>query len=216
MIKRKQDKSKIPAVTINRLSIYFRCLNRLLETSESRNLKTISSHKISQLTAINSTQVRKDLAYFGEFGKRGIGYPVNHLNEAIRKILGLDKKWNIIIAGAGNLGKALADYKGFKKKGFLIKGIFDIEPEKIGKNIGHILVYNIEDMQELITKWNIQIGVIAVPADAAQNIANKMVAGGVQSILNFAPVSLVTFPGIRIKNVDLSIELEGLTYYLNT
>ena len=123
MNKKKQEMSKIPSVTINRLSIYYRSLERLVETQEGRCLKTISSDKISLVTGINSAQIRKDFAYFGEFGKRGIGYPVGYLCDALRKILGLDKEWNIIIIGAGNLGKALVDYRGFKKRGFLVKGV---------------------------------------------------------------------------------------------
>jgi redox-sensing transcriptional repressor len=216
MLKIKFDKSKIPAITINRLSIYYRCLNRLAETKAGKNLKTISSHKISEITGINSTQVRKDLAYFGEFGRRGIGYPVDHLAKALREILGLNKAWNIIIVGAGNLGKALASYKGFEKKGFVIKGIFDFDSKKIGKQINNVPIYDIEKMEEFISGYKIKIGVIAVPADSAQYIMEKMIAGGIQSILNFAPISLSQFPGIRINNVDLSIELERLSYYLSS
>ena len=216
MFKIKHDKLKIPAITINRLSIYYRCLNRLIETKAGQNPKTISSHKISQITGINSTQVRKDLAYFGEFGRRGIGYPVDHLGKALKEILGLNKVWHIIIVGAGNLGKALARYKGFEKKGFLVKAIFDNNPKKIKKSINSIPVYHIDDMQNLILNWNVQIGIIAVPADAANYILEKMVDSGIRSILNFAPISLTQFPGVRINNVDLSIELEGLTYYLNS
>jgi len=211
----KKNRTRIPSVTINRLSIYYRYLERLSETEKGRNLKTISSQKISQITGINSTQVRKDLAYFGEFGKRGIGYPINNLVKELRKILGLDKKWKIIIVGAGNLGKALINYQGFKKRGFLVKGIFDNNSTKIGKKIDNILIYDVKDMEEFIREWNIQIGILAVPANSAQNIANKMVAGGIESILNFAPICLKLLPKIKINNVDLSIELDGLTYYLN-
>ena len=215
MIKKKQNKFKIPPVTINRLSIYYRYLEKLAETEEEGNLKTISSAKISQITGINSTQVRKDLAYFGEFGQRGIGYPIKNLGKELKKILGLDKEWHIIISGGGNLGKALTNYEGFKKRGFLVRGIFDNNSEKIGTRLNNVLIYDIENMEKLIRKWNIKIGVLAVPVNFSQNIAEKMVAGGIKSILNFAPIQLKLFPEIKINNVDLSIELEGLTYYLN-
>jgi len=126
-------RKNIPSVTINRLSIYHRCLEKLIENINKRKPKYISSSEIAQMTGINSTQIRKDLAYFGEFGKRGIGYPLIDLSRELEKILGLDKKWSVIIAGAGNLGKALVNYKGFQKRGFTIKGIFDNNPSKIGK-----------------------------------------------------------------------------------
>jgi len=215
MNKKKYKNSKIPPITINRLSIYYRCLERWVETHEGKRLKTISSSKISLITGINSTQVRKDFAYFGEFGRRGIGYPIDHLCEALRKILGFDRELNILIIGAGNLGKALGEYKGFKKRGFFVKGIFDNNPQKIGKTVNGIFIYNIEDMEKYIEKWNIKIAAVAVPADSAQEIVNRVIKAGIKSILNFAPICLQIPTGIRINNVDLSIELERLSYYLS-
>lgn len=208
-------KKNIPSITINRLSIYHRCLEKISETEKEKELKVISSFKIAEMTGINSAQIRKDLAYFGEFGKRGIGYPVIDLGKELKKILGLDKKWPVIIAGAGNLGKALVKYKGFQKRGFIIKGIFDNNPSKIGKRLGHIFIYNIKEIKKFIQTENISIGIIVVQADSAQEVANKMVAGGIKAILNFAPVHIVLPPEIKIHNVDLSIEFEGLTYYLS-
>ena len=208
-------KKNIPSVTINRLSIYHRCLEKISETEKEKELKVISSFKIAEMTGINSAQIRKDLAYFGEFGKRGIGYPVIDLEKELKKILGLDKKWPVIIAGAGNLGKALVKYKGFQKRGFIIKGIFDNNPSKIGKRLGHIFIYNIKEIKKFIQTENISIGIIVVQADSAQEVANKMVAGGIKAILNFAPVHIVLPSEIKIHNVDLSIEFEGLTYYLS-
>lgn len=208
-------KKNIPSITINRLSIYHRCLEKISETEKEKELKVISSFKIAEMTGINSAQIRKDLAYFGEFGKRGIGYPVIDLGKELKKILGLDKKWPVIIAGAGNLGKALVKYKGFQKRGFIIKGIFDNNPSKIGKRLGHIFIYNIKEIKKFIQTENISIGIILVQADSAQEVANKMVAGGIKAILNFAPVHIVLPPEIKIHNVDLSIEFEGLTYYLS-
>ena len=208
-------KKSIPSITINRLSIYHRCLEKILETERGEELKIVSSFKIAEMTGINSAQIRKDLAYFGEFGKRGLGYPVTDLSRELKKILGLDKKWSVIIVGAGNLGKALVKYKGFQKKGFIIKGIFDNNPSKIGKRLDHIFIYDIEEVQKFIRTENISIGIIVVPANSAQEVADKMVIGGIKAILNFAPVHIVLPPEIKIHNVDLSIEFEGLTYYLN-
>ena len=208
-------KKSIPSITINRLSIYHRCLEKILETEKGKELEIISSFKIAEMTGINSAQIRKDLAYFGEFGKRGIGYPVIDLGKELKKILGLDKKWSVIIAGAGNLGKALVKYKGFQKRGFIIKGIFDNNPSKIGKKLGHIFIYDIKEIEKFIQAENINIGILVVPADSAQEVADKMVAGGIKAILNFAPVHIVLPPEIKIHNVDLSIEFEGLTYYLS-
>jgi len=208
-------KKSIPSITINRLSIYHRCLEKILETQNEEDLKIISSFKIEEMTGINSAQIRKDLAYFGEFGKRGLGYPLIDLSRELKKILGLDKKWSVIIAGAGNLGKALVKYKGFQKRGFIIKGIFDNNPSKIGKKLGHIFIYNIKEIEKIVQTENISIGIIVVPADSAQEVADKMVAGGIKAILNFAPVHIFLPPEIKIYNVDLSIEFEGLTYYLS-
>jgi len=190
-------------------------LEKILEREKGNRLKIIPSFEIAEMTGINSAQIRKDLAYFGEFGKRGLGYPLVDLNRELKKILGLDKEWSIIIAGAGNLGKALVKYKGFQKRGFIIKGIFDNNRSKIGKKLGHIFIYDIKEIEKFILTEKIGIGILAVPADSAQKVADKMVAGGVKAVLNFAPVHIVLPPEIRIHNVDLSIEFEGLTYYLN-
>ncbi|MBA7549078.1 Redox-sensing transcriptional repressor Rex [subsurface metagenome] len=206
-------KKSIPSITINRLSIYHRCLEKI--TEKEKGLEVISSFKIAEITGINSAQIRKDLAYFGEFGKRGIGYPIIDLEKELKKILGLDKKWSVIIAGAGNLGKALVKYKGFQKRGFIIKRIFDNNPSKIGKKLGHIFIYNIKEIEKFIQVENINIGILVVPADSAQEVADKMVRGGIKAILNFAPVHIILPPEIKIHNVDLSIEFEGLTYYLS-
>ena len=208
-------RKSIPSITINRLSIYHRCLEKILETEKREELKIISSFKIAEMTGINSAQIRKDLAYFGEFGKRGLGYPVTDLSRELKKILGLDKKWPVIIAGAGNLGKALVKYKGFQKRGFIIKGIFDNNPSKIGKKLDHIFIYDIKEIEKFIQAENINIGILVVPADSAQEVADKMVTGGIKAILNFAPTHIVLPPEIKIHNVDLSIEFEGLTYYLS-
>jgi len=208
-------RKNIPSITINRLSIYHRCLEKLVENIDKGKPEYISSSEITEITGINSAQIRKDLAYFGEFGKRGIGYPLIDLIRELKKILGLDRKWSVIIVGAGNLGKALVKYKGFQKKGFIIKGIFDNNSLKIGKKLDHIFIYDTKEIEKYIQAENINIGILVVPADSAQEVADKMVAGGIKAILNFAPIHIVLPPEIKIHNVDLSIEFEGLTYYLS-
>lgn len=208
-------KRNIPSVTVNRLCIYHRCLEKIIKAEDKKEPLFISSSEISTLTGINSAQIRKDLAYFGQFGKRGIGYLAINLVKELEKILGLDKQWSAIIVGAGNLGKALARYEGFRNRGFLIKGIFDKDPLKIGKKIGNISIYDIKEMEKFIRDKSIDIGLLVVPAEFAQEVADKMVAGGIKAILNFAPLRLSLPPEVRIHNVDLSLEFEGLTYYLS-
>ena len=205
----------IPSITINRLSIYYRCLEKIAETEKENGLKIVSSFKIAEITGINSAQIRKDLAYFGEFGKRGVGYSLKNLSKELKNILGLDKKWPIIIVGAGNLGQALINYKGLEKRGFVIEGIFDNSPIKIGEKLRQIIIQDVKEIENFIKKKNIKIAVLTVPATSAQEVADRMVKGGIKAILNFAPIRIILSPEIKIHNVDLSIEFEGLTYYLS-
>jgi redox-sensing transcriptional repressor len=206
---------KIPYVAINRLSIYYRCLERISEVKNLGHFEVISSSEMAEITGINSAQIRKDLAYFGEFGKRGVGYSLKNLSKELKNILGLDKKWPIIIVGAGNLGQALINYKGLEKRGFVIEGIFDNSPIKIGKKLRQIIIQDVKEIESFIKKKNIKIAVLTVPATSAQEVADRMVKGGIKAILNFAPIRIILSPEIKIHNVDLSIEFEGLTYYLS-
>jgi redox-sensing transcriptional repressor len=206
---------KIPYVAINRLSIYYRCLERISEVKNLGDFEVISSSEMAEITGINSAQIRKDLAYFGEFGKRGVGYSLKNLSKELKNILGLDKKWPIIIIGAGNLGQALINYKGLEKRGFVIEGIFDNSPIKIGEKLRQIIIQDVKEIQNFIKKKNIKIAVLTVPATSAQEVADRMVKGGIKAILNFAPIRIILSPEIKIHNVDLTIEFEGLTYYLS-
>ena len=206
---------KIPYVAINRLSIYYRCLERISEVKNLGDFEVISSSEMAEITGINSAQIRKDLAYFGEFGKRGVGYSLKNLSKELKNILGLDKKWPIIIVGAGNLGQALINYKGLEKRGFVIEGIFDNSPIKIGKKLRQIIIQDVKEIENFIKKKNIKIAVLTVPAISAQEVADRMVRGGIKAILNFAPIRIILSPEVKIHNVDLSIEFEGLTYYLS-
>lgn len=203
---------KIPEMTIRRLSIYIRCLNQL----EEDNVKTISSKEFAERFGLNSAQVRKDLAYFGEFGIRGIGYSVSSLKSETQKILGLNRAWGVALIGLGNLGTALFHFKGFPKQGFKISAIFDIDPHKIGKYYDGVPIFSLDDLPKEVRERNLQIGIIAVPSEAAQNVAEKLAAAGIKAVLNFAPAR-VKIPGeVRLKNVDLTIELESLSYFLSS
>ena len=202
--------SKIPEMTIRRLSIYTRCLQQL----EEDGIKTISSQELAERFNLNSAQVRKDLAYFGEFGVRGIGYYISGLKAELQKILGLDREWQVALVGFGNLGSALFHYKGFARQGFRISAIFDDDPAKSGRTADDITVLPLRDLSREAKAKNIQIGIVAVPAEAAQAVTDRLVASGIRAILNFAPVRLKVPKDVRLKNVDLSIELETLSFAL--
>ncbi|OAT85527.1 redox-sensing transcriptional repressor Rex [Desulfotomaculum copahuensis] len=201
---------RVPEATVTRLSVYSRFLERL----DRNGITTVSSGEIAEGVGVSPAQVRKDLAYFGEFGTRGVGYNVKDLMRYTKKILGLDQKWGLILVGAGNLGFALCTYKGFNSRGFSIVGVFDNDLTKIGKKIAELEVLPTEKMPEIINKYNARIGIIAVPPRAAQEVADLMVKNGMEAILNFAPVALNLPEGIELRNVDLSVKLEILTFNL--
>jgi len=201
---------KIPEMTIRRLSVYARCLIQL----EEDGVKTISSQELAERFNLNSAQVRKDLAHFGEFGVRGIGYYVSGLKAELQRILGLDREWQVALVGFGNLGSALFNYRGFGKAGFKISAIFDDDPRKIGRMIDGVPVLSLSDLGREAKARNLQIGIIAVPAEFAQAVMETLVASGIKAILNFAPARLKVHKDVRVKHVDLSIELETLSFYL--
>ena len=201
---------KIPESVITRLSYYL----RQLESLEEKGIQKISSNEFSKRIGINSAQLRKDLSYFGDFGKRGSGYEVNKLKKIISNLLGIEKQWNVAIAGAGNLGQALVSYPGFEMEGFKIKAVFDNDIRKIGWEIEGVTVYDVERMAEIIKEKEIEIGIITVPSYAAQEIADIFIACDIKAILNFASTKIIAPSDVKIKNVDLSIELESLSFYL--
>ena len=201
---------KIPEMTIRRLSVYTRCLLQL----EEDGVKTVSSTELAERFSLNSAQVRKDLAYFGEFGVRGIGYYVSGLKAELQRILGLDRKWAVALVGFGNLGSALFHYKGFGRQGFRIAVVIDDDPAKIGREIDAVPIVSSRDMAREIKARGIQIAIVAVPPEAAQTVTEQLVAAGIKAVLNFAPTRLRVARDIRLKNVDLSIELETLSFYL--
>lgn len=202
---------RVPEISISRLSLYLRALKAI---SEGGN-QTISSYELAKETGMSPDKVRKDLSYFGQFGRRGIGYSVNELTESITQILGLNKHWNVAICGAGNLGSALAAYKGFAKMGFKIVAVFDNDPKKIGKSWGKAKIFHPEQIPQVAKEKKIEIAIITVPVDTAQSVIDKFVKAGIKAILNFAPVKLSLPRDVKLRNVDLSMELVGLTYFLS-
>jgi redox-sensing transcriptional repressor len=201
---------RIPEMTVRRLSVYTRCLQQL----EEDGVKTISSQELAERFSLNSAQVRKDLAYFGEFGVRGIGYYVSGLKAELQRILGLDREWQVALVGFGNLGSALFHYKGFARQGFRIAAIFDDDPAKLGSAADGVPILPLRDLPKEAKARNLQLAIVAVPAESAQPVTEMLVAAGIKAILNFAPGRLRAPKDVRFKSVDLSIELETLSFYL--
>ena len=197
-------------MTIHRLSVYTRCLSQL----EEDGVKTISSQEMADRFGLNSAQVRKDLAYFGEFGVRGIGYYVAGLKTELQRILGLDRAWPVVLVGFGNLGSALFHYKGFGRQGFRIAAIVDDDPAKLAREVEGVPIIASRDLAREVRARGILIGIVAVPAESAQAVTDQLLAAGIRAILNFAPARLKVPRDVRLQNVDLSIELETLSFYL--
>jgi redox-sensing transcriptional repressor len=201
----------VSELTSGRLSVYLRCLNTL----DAGGVKTISSKALAEQFQLNAAQIRKDLAYFGEFGVRGVGYYVKELKKHLRVILGLNRTVRVAILGAGNLGLALADYPGFRQEGFSIVALFDAERRKIGrKSRGGVRIHDISEFRRLVKHDHIDIAVIAVPADSAQGVVNTAVQAGIRAVLNFSPGTLKVPPGVKLKNVDLTVSMESLSFFL--
>lgn len=201
---------KISDAVVRRLPIYLRFLNELLKS----NVTTVSSQDLGNKLDLNPAQIRKDLAYFGEFGKKGIGYDVAFLIEKIRQILKLDQAIHVALVGAGNLGMALINYNAYMKDNMRITAIFDILPDKLGRKINHLTIQPMTELTQTVEQLNIRVGIITVPAHEAQHVANGFVAAGVEAILNFAPITLKVPSGVRIHNADFTTELQSLAYYL--
>ena len=198
--------------TISRLSL---CLRILQELSKAQKSNTISSGDLARELGISSDQLRRDLWYFGQFGRRGVGYSIESLKNKISEILGLNKNWKVCICGMGNLGSALLAYKGFKEQNLNIAACFDNDPKKSHKKKGNILIYPLEDMKKVIKSMNIEIAIIATPTAAAQGVLERLVSCAIKAVLNFAPVKLIVPTGVKLRNVDLSTELFNLTYFLS-
>lgn len=202
-------KAKIPDAAIRRLPIYLRILTELADDGT----EIVSSADLAQKTGFTSEQIRKDLAYFGAFGTRGVGYSTTILNQKIRRILGLNKEVKVALVGAGNLGTALARYSLAKHKDVRIAAVFDNDWDKIGKRIENVEIMPFEDMPQIVKTQDIKMAIIAVPAQEAQNVASKLVSAGIEAILNFSPAKLTVNNDVFVQNIDLTLELQSLAYY---
>ena len=201
---------KIAESTVRRLSLYL----RFLEEFEEQGIGTVSSDALALRGGTTSAQVRKDLSFFGSFGKRGLGYAVPELAGRLREILGLGRDYQVVLLGAGKIGSALVQYRGFQKRGFEIVGIFDVDPAKIGKRWNGLTVSDISELESQLAGQAIDIGVLVTPAEVAQELADRLVKLGIKAILNFAPVQLAVPDDVSVKNVNLALELEALSYAL--
>ncbi|MEK3881412.1 redox-sensing transcriptional repressor Rex [Paenibacillus sp. PL2-23] len=203
--------AKISEAVVRRLPIYLQVLNEL----HSREIQTVSSQELGVKLDLNPAQIRKDLAYFGEFGRKGIGYDVIYLIEKIRQILKVNQTIKVALVGAGNLGLALCNYNKYAKDNMKIAAVFDVHPDKVGTHINQLIVQPMKELASVVESENIRIGIITVPAHEAQNVANQFIAAGVEGILNFAPAILRVPDDVRIHNADFTRELLSLAYYLN-
>jgi redox-sensing transcriptional repressor len=203
---------KIPAATITRLSIYSRALEDLVEGSEP----VVSSKRLAEICGVNPAQIRKDLAYFGQFGVRGVGYYVKELLFDIKKILGLNKEWNLALVGAGNLGCALISHENFVKQGYRFVAAFDADPGKVGLKLSNgLVIHHVDELESICRQENAEIGVICTPPEYAQDVANRFFNVPLLGILNFAPVQLQCGTGgCKVENVDFTVKLDNLAYHL--
>lgn len=200
----------IPDIVIGRLPIYLRALNRLAQ--EGRDIT--SSHELGQRLGISSAQIRKDLSHFGGFGKQGTGYQITYLQDKLREVLRVDQEWEVALVGAGDLGTAIAHYKGFSDRGFHIACVFDASPKRIGQKIGQFTVLSIDDLKTTIQARNIKLGMIAVPAEYAQQVAEQLIDAGIKGILNYAPINLNVPSDVRVQYIDPVVHLQRMTFYL--
>lgn len=202
------DSSSVPAAVVNRLSMYLRELQYLMADGND----TTSSSQLGRRLGFTDAQVRKDLAHFGHFGHPGIGYRCDELVAAIRKILGTDREWRVALVGVGNLGRALLGYRGFHRQGFRLIAAFDTDPEMVGSEIEGVPIHPLSDLEKIVSEQKIELGLVAVPANVAQDVADQLVAAGVGGVLNFAPVTLTVPDGVSKVGVDLARELEQVTF----
>lgn len=200
----------IPEATVARLPIYLRAL---LDLAEGRGETNVSSEELASLAGVNAAKVRKDLSYLGSYGTRGVGYDIEYLLYQITRELGLTQDWPAAIVGVGNLGRALASYKGFSERGFRISALFDVDDDVVGTEVGGLTVKHLDDLKDSVVSEGITIGIIATPPASAQEVAERLVDAGIKSILNFAPAVVAVTPDVNVRKVDLSIELQILSFY---
>ncbi len=205
--------AKIPMATISRLSIYSRTLQELME----EEVDVISSERLAKQCAVNPAQIRKDLAYFGEFGVRGVGYRVGDLLNQIKEILGLNRPWNLGMVGVGNLGSALIRHANFLRHGYVFTAAFDVDPQKVGRRLpSGVVIKHLEEVDEVVKDRDVHVGVITTPSSAAQSVANQLVLAGINGILNFAPIQIQVPNCCHVENVDFTIKLDSIAYHLSS
>ncbi len=201
---------EIPDIIVSRLPIYLRALQHM----QAQGKTITSSQELGEQVGISAAQIRKDLSQFGEFGKQGTGYNISFLSERLREILKVDRVWETVIVGMGDMGHALARYQGFKDRGFRVAMVFDNDPAKIGQTVGPYVIRDAAEMSAAIREAGIKVAMLCVPASAAQEVANLLVEAGVQAILNYAPINLTVPAGVRVQYLDPSIGLQRMTYYI--
>jgi redox-sensing transcriptional repressor len=200
---------RIPEATVNRLPVYLRSLYELAEARTT----TISSERLAEMAGVNAAKVRKDLSYLGSYGTRGVGYDVQYLLFQMSRELGLTQDWPVVIVGVGNLGHALANYRGFGDRGFPVAALVDADPARVGEAIGPLRIRHVDELPAIVGELGVAIGVVATPATSAQEVVDRLVAAGVRSILNFAPASVVVPETVSLRKVDLAVELQILSFY---
>jgi len=205
--------NEIPDIVIGRLPIYLRALTRMATTGDQI---TTSSHELGEQLGISSAQIRKDLSHFGEFGKQGTGYHINYLIDQLSQILHLERAWPVVLVGAGHIGHALANYSGFRPRGFSINWIFDNDPDKVGQAVNGLTVQGMGKLKGLIKQEKVRVAILAVPVSAAQKTADMLIEYGIKAILSYAPINLTVPEGIHVRYSDPVIQLQQMTFYLES
>ena len=207
----RQTRSEVPEVVINRLPQYVRILNRLLDDGT----RVVSSQQLGEKLQVTPAQIRKDLSYFGRFGKQGRGYSVRDLLDRLRQILGINSPWNVAVVGVGRLGRAILSYPGFNPDGFYLVAAFDLSNKVVGESVGGLVVRSMDELDQVVSQEKISIAIVAVPVEYTQNVVDQLVACGVRAILNYAPITPQVREGIRIRNIDPVLSLQSMTYYIS-
>ena len=208
---RHQSRADVPEVVVARLPQYVRILSRLRENGA----EVVSSHQLGDRLQVTPAQIRKDLSYFGRFGKQGRGYDVVHLLDRLKEILGLNSQWNVAVVGVGRLGRAILSYPGFTPDGFRLVAAFDGDRVVVGQDVAGLVVRPMDELDEVVRREGISIAIVAVPVDRTQGVIDQLMACGVQAILNYAPIAPLVLPGVKIRNIDPVVSLQSMTYYLS-
>ncbi|CAI8052023.1 Redox-sensing transcriptional repressor Rex [Geodia barretti] len=206
------SRSEVPEVVVSRLPQYLRILNRLMEDG----ITVVSSQQLGEKLQVTPAQIRKDLSYFGRFGKQGRGYSVHDLLDRLRQILGVNAFWNVAVVGVGRLGRAIVNYPGFTPDGFHLVAAFDVNKDVIGSDVGGLMVHSLENLRSVVDERKISIAIVAVPVSDTQEVVDQLVACGIRAILNYAPIIPHVREGVRIRNIDPVLSLQSMTYYINT